>query len=130
MVRVETRGRPRPLARTTQAEALHILEEALTNVRKHAAAATVVVVLDYGWRRLRITITDDGRGFDRAHAMTRAGHWGLLGMRERASRIGGRLTLTSTPGAGAVVAVDVGYPVRVPRARTAGSAPPPGNPEH
>jgi signal transduction histidine kinase/ligand-binding sensor domain-containing protein len=107
--RVESRGLRRPLTRTTQAEALRIVEEGLTNVRKHAEAQTVVIALDYGWRRLRLTITDDGRGFDPDRSGTQAGHWGLLGMRERASRIGSRLSLTSKPGSGTVISVDVRY---------------------
>ncbi len=108
--RVESRGRQRHLERTTHAEALRIVEEALTNVGKHAAAANVVVMLDYRWHSLRITITDDGRGFDMATTATRSGHWGVLGMRERASRMGGRLALTSGPVGGTMVAVDVRYP--------------------
>jgi len=110
VARVETRGRRRALERTTQAEALRIVEEALCNVRKHADATSVAVILNYGWRRLRITISDDGKGFATAGGRTPAGHWGLLGMRERASRIGGRLWIRSTPRAGTVVSVDVRYP--------------------
>jgi signal transduction histidine kinase/ligand-binding sensor domain-containing protein len=110
VTRVEVHGLRRMLDRTTQAEALRIVEEALTNVRKHAGAAQVVIVLDYGWRRLRISIGDNGRGFDPVGTGSLAGHWGLLGMRERASRIGGRLSLTSKPGVGTTVSVDVRYP--------------------
>ncbi|GJG89765.1 hypothetical protein tb265_49460 [Gemmatimonadetes bacterium T265] len=106
-VRVETRARPRPLARAAHAEVLRIVEEALTNVRRHAAAPSAVVTLDYGWRHLRVTIADDGVGFDRARGPTPDGHWGLLGMRERASRIGGRFGVASAPGAGTVVSVAV-----------------------
>jgi signal transduction histidine kinase len=88
---------------------LRIVEEALANVRKHAAAAHAVVDINFGWRSLRVTITDDGSGFDPEREIGRPGHWGWLGMRERASRIGGRVSLKSSAGAGTVVAVDVPY---------------------
>lgn len=108
-VRVMTRGRARQLSPTSRTECLRIVEEALTNVRKHAGAAHASVEVHYAWRRLRITITDDGKGFDPEREGKRPGHWGWLGMRERASRIGARLTMSSRPGSGTVVCVYVPY---------------------
>lgn len=108
-VRVVTRGRERRLTPQGGTEALRIVEEALTNVRKHAEARNVVVGLDYRWRRLRVTVRDDGKGFDVDGDGRRPGHWGWLGMRERASRIGSRLLVESTPGSGTMVSVDVPY---------------------
>lgn len=67
------------------------------------------VELNYGWRRLRVTIADNGHGFELDGDGTGAGHWGLLGMRERASRIGARLSVESAPGSGTRVALDVSY---------------------
>jgi signal transduction histidine kinase len=104
------RGIRRMLDRSAQAEAMHIVGEALTNVRKHAEASSVLIALEYGWRSLRLSIVDDGNGFDLALPGTAAGHWGLLGMRERASRIGGRLAIKSKPGGGTNVSIDVRYP--------------------
>jgi signal transduction histidine kinase len=97
------------LPRVVQAECLRIVEEALANVRKHAAADHAVVEINFGWRSLRVTITDDGTGFDTEREGGKPGHWGWLGMRERASRIGGRLSLKSSPGAGTVVTLVVPY---------------------
>ena len=107
--RVASRGRKRRLSGAFQTECQRIVEEALTNVRKHAAASQVVILLHYRWYRLRVTIRDDGSGFVIEDGAKRPGHWGLLGMRERASRIGARLSLQSSPGSGTVVTVDGPY---------------------
>ncbi|GAB7046176.1 sensor histidine kinase [Catenuloplanes indicus] len=76
------------------------VQEALTNVRRHARAATVTVDLV----RNRLTISDDGDGFDPG---VRTGGYGLRGMRARAEQIGARLTVTSAPGAGTTITLDV-----------------------
>lgn len=110
---VVTRGRRRPLAAECQGEFLRIVEEALVNVRKHAEAKRLVVSIVYGWPRLSVTIRDDGKGFDLANAGSHIGHWGLLGMRERASRVGAKITIHSTPGAGTEVAVRFPYRPRL-----------------
>lgn len=107
--RVVTRGRKRSLSAIAETECLRIVEEALTNVRKHAVARHVVVLLDYRWYGLRVTVRDDGKGFDAAHDGQRPGHWGWLGMRERAARIGSRLVLDSAAGSGTTLSLDVPY---------------------
>ena len=107
--RVTCRGRARRLSRRVQTEALRVIEEALTNIRKHAAATEVGVHLDYRWLRLTVTVTDNGRGFDAGRERTQIGHWGLLGMRERASRIGARFSVESKRQSGTVVTLDVPY---------------------
>jgi signal transduction histidine kinase len=106
-VRVVVAGRPRPLRADVRAEALRIVEEALTNARKYAAARRVTVELEYGRRRVRVAVRDDGCGFDARDGADLVGHWGLLGMRERASRVGGRLAIASRAGEGTVVAVAI-----------------------
>jgi signal transduction histidine kinase len=68
------------------------------------------VRLSFETRRIRLSIGDDGRGFaveSDLHAY--GGHWGLLGMRERASQIHGRLSLRSTPGHGTEIELLVPY---------------------
>ena len=104
--RVVRRGRPRRLPNLYARECLRIVEEALTNVRKHAAAHTVVVLLHYSWFRFNFAVRDDGEGFDVEADGKPRGHWGILGMRERASRFGARLTLHSRPGSGTTISVD------------------------
>lgn len=91
-----------------------IVQEALTNVLKHAAARTVSIVLERKGAVIRLIVEDDGRGFD-PDSLPRAGaddgttrrHLGLLGIRERLSLVGGALTLESAPGAGTALFVQV-----------------------
>lgn len=77
-----------------------IVQEALTNVRRHAAASQVRCVLRYGRDDIEVEVHDDGRGS--ADPATNGGH-GLIGMRERAALYGGRLETASSPGAGFTV---------------------------
>jgi two-component system NarL family sensor kinase len=82
-----------------------IAQEALANVRRHAAARNVTITLRRGARNVSLTVRDDGRGFD-PHAVA-DGHHGIVGMRERAALLGGRLRLESRPGEGTVLRVSV-----------------------
>ncbi len=82
-----------------------IVQEALNNVVKHAHARQVQVKLHYA-DTLQVSIKDNGRGFiipDRVDALTELGHFGLVGMRERAELIGAELTVQSTPGQGTLI---------------------------
>jgi signal transduction histidine kinase len=105
---VDTSGRVRRLPVEVQGAVLRIVQEAVANVVRHAEACVVRVTLAYGARDLRVTIADDGRGF-RIEPDFRAyvGHWGLLGMRERAQQIGASLRVRSEPDAGTKVMLDV-----------------------
>jgi signal transduction histidine kinase len=102
------RGVPRPLRPELETVVFRVAQEAVTNVVKHAAAHTARVTLAYEDRSVRLTVADDGSGFtvdpDRR---TYAGHWGLLGMRERASQLRGKLIVRSAPGAGTKVVLRV-----------------------
>ncbi len=82
-----------------------IIQESLTNVRRHAAARRVSVALRPEARRWELRVSDDGNGFDAAQP--RSGH-GLLGMSERARVLGGALTITSAPGAGTTIRLVLG----------------------
>lgn len=89
-----------------EVQLLRILQEALTNVRKHANARSVRIgfVLDDGWAR--VIIHDDGRGFDPAVSSTGLDeHVGLRVMRERAEEVGGSLSLHSVAGQGTELVV-------------------------
>ena len=85
-------------------EVYRIAREALVNAFRHARAKRIEVELEYSPRQLRVLIRDDGCGVDSniLHA-GRDGHWGLPGMRERARRIGGLLTLSSRAASGTEV---------------------------
>jgi signal transduction histidine kinase len=76
-----------------------VVREALTNVRKHSGAAVCRVRMRFGARPFLIEVADEGRGFGAAHT----GGYGLVGMRERAAGIGGRLEVVSTEGMGTTV---------------------------
>lgn len=85
-----------------------VLQEALTNVAKHAAASQVSVILDQPDGEVRLIVEDDGRGFDVEAAARRSAvelRLGLAGMRERAALAGGTLTVESAPGSGTTVYV-------------------------
>ena len=84
-----------------------VVQEALTNIQRHAKAAHVRVDLTVNTHSLHLTVHDDGQGFntDRPKALA-AKSLGLLGMRERAELVGGKLTLTSSEGQGCVVSME------------------------
>ncbi|MGZ8692202.1 MAG: histidine kinase [Gaiellaceae bacterium] len=100
------------LVPSTEIQLVRIVQEALSNVRKHAGAARVEVIVEVDEETVRVDIADDGRGFDPL-VLDRTG-WPRLGlqtMRERAQAIGGVLDVVSAPRKGTSVIV------RVPRAR-------------
>jgi signal transduction histidine kinase len=87
---------------------LRIGQEAITNALKHAHAQTIRIELIYDVAEVQLKVTDDGRGFEVAStAPTEAGDFGLLGMRERADKLGGVLQITSQAGVGTTVLVKV-----------------------
>lgn len=93
-----------------------IIQEAVSNVVKHSRAKSAVVTLESDAAVIRVRIQDDGAGFDAAELAAKrggAGGFGLFGMSERITMIGGRLTIESTPGKGTVVAVEVPISGRV-----------------
>jgi signal transduction histidine kinase len=102
--RVDNRldGEPCPESR---AVLYRVALEALTNVRKHANADSVDVVLERRGVGVAVRVADDGEGFEvpSPDVAPVAGHIGLLSMRERAEAAGGRFALTSTPGEGTIV---------------------------
>lgn len=96
------------LARAVETTVYRILQEALTNVLKHAEAKRVGVVLRQDGGELHLIVEDDGRGFDSDRATERAdGRLGLLGMAERVSQLAGRLAIDSEPGRGTTVVVRI-----------------------
>jgi signal transduction histidine kinase len=102
------RGVTRTLDEHVETVVYRVAHEAVANVLKHAEAHTVRVVLSYGRQRLRLVVADDGRGFAvQPDLRSYAGHWGLLGMRERASQLRGKLAVRSAPGAGTKVVLHV-----------------------
>ena len=84
-----------------------ITQEALTNAVKHSGAHQITVTLEDTPRGVRLTIADDGVGFDPA-ALSEESGWGRLIMRERALAVGGKKTMESAPGEGTRVIVELG----------------------
>jgi len=81
-----------------------VAQEAIHNVKKHAAAQHLFVQLEYGPEQIALEVRDDGQGFAADQKMeSQPGHFGLTGMRERAAAIGGTLEVTSELGAGTTV---------------------------
>ncbi|HEY7486990.1 MAG TPA: histidine kinase [Streptosporangiaceae bacterium] len=95
-------------------EVVAILGEALTNVARHSAAAQVSVTLSATPGEIELTVRDDGCGFryQGPAALAESGHFGILGLHERAQRLGGSLAVRSAPMAGTTVTARV--PVRAP----------------
>ncbi|MDA1360452.1 GAF domain-containing sensor histidine kinase [Glycomyces luteolus] len=92
---------PVDLSRDGEVEVLRLVQEALSNAFRHARARHVAVTVESE----RITIADDGEGFDAAEAATRG--LGLLSMRERAKALGGDLDLKTAPGEGTTVTLEL-----------------------
>ncbi|WP_151481793.1 sensor histidine kinase [Streptomyces albicerus] len=101
-VTVTTEGKEQPLSPGVDLTAFRIVQEALTNVTKHAAARAARVSIAYNRDRLTITVTDDGSG-DAPLAPSPSGGFGLIGMHERAQSVGGRVRAGRRPEGGFTV---------------------------
>jgi two-component system nitrate/nitrite sensor histidine kinase NarX len=99
--RMEVQGQGLPMPSDVQVQVLHVVQEALSNVRKHAHATQVSLQVIKG-RNWRFAVHDDGCGFDPG-ADSGLSHVGLKIMQERAARIGAQVAVTSAPGAGTTV---------------------------
>ena len=111
MVTVEVTGAARPLPAAVGLAAYRIVQEALTNVTRHAGRpVTATVRLDYAPDQLTVEVTDDGPGAEDASGTGS----GLLGMAERAAALGGQLDAGPRPGGGFRVAARLPVRARVP----------------
>jgi signal transduction histidine kinase len=100
---VRITGSERPLPTSAEVVLLRATQEALANVRRHAAAGSVQVVLAYSGDAVRLTVRDDGRGF----APDAADGFGLNGMRARAEQVNGTLTVTGASGDGTTIELEI-----------------------
>ena len=94
------------MPRDTAIALFRIVQEGVTNVVRHAGARSVTLRFDLEGEACRLTLCDDGCGFDAAAAGLRRSH-GIMGMRQRVHAIGGRLELESIPGAGTTLRIIV-----------------------
>ncbi|MET3471344.1 signal transduction histidine kinase [Novosphingobium sp. 1529] len=99
-------GKPRTVAIAVAEECVAIAHEAVANARRHAQAKTITIALHHGRRMLTLRISDDGVGFTGA-TQGAAGHFGLIGMRERAATLGARIEIRNGATGGVVVQLQV-----------------------
>jgi signal transduction histidine kinase len=105
-VRVEFAGPPPPLPVATVHQLRMIARESVTNALKHARAGRVTIDVAVVGATLRLRVTDDGRGFDATlETRGKSGHFGCVGIRERARKVGAQVTWRSGPGQGTTVEV-------------------------
>jgi signal transduction histidine kinase len=107
---LETQGEERRLPPDVELALFRIVQEALTNVRRHAEASKVVVRVEHNQDSVHLTVTDDGQGFEPPASMgdlALVGKFGFLGMHERAQLLRGSLVVHSELGSGTTVAVEV-----------------------
>jgi signal transduction histidine kinase len=107
-IQVQVEGEPRRLAATTELNLLRIGQEAVINALKHARPSQVNVLLQFHPQVVRLSIVDDGCGFQPNGAVLNgSSHFGLLDMRERAQSLGCRLEIHSEAGAGTRIELQV-----------------------
>jgi signal transduction histidine kinase/YHS domain-containing protein len=102
-VRLEIEGPVRRLAPERELAVLRMAQEGISNVRRHAHASSAIVRLRFEPEALTVAIEDDGQGIGRQPApgeLAQEGHWGLIGLEERAARFGGSVRLASANGKG------------------------------
>jgi len=109
-------GAPSTLPRVYEITLYRVTQEALTNVRKHAQATRVDVILRFQPDDLCLEIRDNGKGFDVSKVVEGARsveRLGLSGMKDRAETLGGTMNIDSAPGAGTAVALTLPLNVAV-----------------
>ena len=103
-LQVSTTGRARCVPAHAQGAVLRVVQEAVSNVVRHAAARRVRIKLAFRGAWLRVTVADDGKGFAvKRDFRSYTGHWGLVGMQERAKQIGASFSVRSSGGRGTIV---------------------------
>jgi signal transduction histidine kinase len=109
--KVEVIGDERDLSRPVRLALFRVAQEAVTNILKHANATISLIMLCYEEEAVVLRVEDNGCGFDVNRQESRGGRpsWGLLGMNERATLLGGQYNIRSQPGTGTTVEVTIPY---------------------
>lgn len=106
---------PKGLAADVEYNLVRIVQEAVANAVKHSGGSSIDVIMHDASQYLSLTVVDDGVGFDVSNReFSQQGHYGLIGMRERATQIGAELKLESTAGRGTAVRLTLPLTNRVP----------------
>jgi signal transduction histidine kinase len=103
-------GQPRRLGAEAELAIFRIVQEALSNVGRHAEAGQATVSLTFDREAVRVQVQDHGKGFEppaRITELASGGHYGLLGMHERAQLVGAQFSLNSAPGGGTRISVEL-----------------------
>lgn len=103
-------GEPRRLAPDIELALYRIAQESLNNARRHAGASQIEITLAFQPRQIKLTVCDDGIGFDGTLTtadFTRSGHFGLMGMHERAQLVGANLHIDAVPKQGVTITVSM-----------------------
>jgi signal transduction histidine kinase len=107
-ISITCRGERKRLPTQIENNILRIAQEAVNNAVEHARPKHIKIALDYQPASVTLRVSDDGAGFAPGHELSaKDGHFGLAGMRERARKIKGRITIESKPNAGTLVALTV-----------------------
>ena len=106
-VRFEAAGEPAAVDPAVEHDILMVAREAVHNAVRHGQPGEVSVQLQYEDGIIRLRVADDGRGFDTRQALSAGESFGLVGMRERVERLGGRFDVRSAPGAGTEILAEV-----------------------
>lgn len=108
-VTVDVQDEARRLDTATETALYRVVQEALTNVAKHARARHIQITLRHADGPVRLRITDDGQGFEPDGLVLNTGltGMGLLGMQERVKALGGTISIQSTPGEGTTITVEI-----------------------
>jgi signal transduction histidine kinase len=102
-------GNPQVVSKKVTVLIFRIVQEALSNTRKHSEAENAKVTLEFTGRTVKTTIKDDGKGFTlpKYNQLIAQGKLGLIGMKQRAQALNGKVDIYSLPGAGTTVTVEV-----------------------
>jgi signal transduction histidine kinase/YHS domain-containing protein len=109
-IRVETAGAERRLDASLELALFRVAQEAIHNAWRHGGATEITLNVGFYANRLTLSARDNGKGFSppkHFDVLARDAHYGLLGMQERVANLNGTLSITSEPGCGAEVRVDV-----------------------
>ncbi|MGE5484700.1 MAG: PAS domain S-box protein [Ignavibacteriales bacterium] len=107
---VIVQGPPRRLPSDTETAIYRIVQEALNNIKKHAGASLASVFISFDDDSVKLTVTDNGRGFDAGgypRGFAARGRLGMVGMSERAQLVGGVIGVESVPGRGTTVRLEI-----------------------
>jgi signal transduction histidine kinase len=121
-VTLDVEGTAEDLSPDMEVTIYRIVQEALTNVRKHAHASRAQVQAQFLSRQVVVTIQDNGTGFtmpEETADLASIGNFGLMGLKERAQLFGGQMTIISQPGHGTTVKVVLPHDLRPPDLRAA-----------